>query len=378
MPHEPVTVTVETANPKHAVSPHLYGVFFEEINYAGVGGIYAEKIQNRAFMDPRTPTEWPSPEVTRSGGRFGRAIELNGRSRNAKVALPEGIVATLTDFTIATWVKPTKAEGFAKVFDFGNAQTGILYYNRTGVHMSLALASSPYMGDGAGPGPSFVILVDGQMETLNAPDPLPIGDWTHLAVTLRGPTARIFVNGVVAAENTEMTLTPALMGPTRNNWIGASQFTFDPLLNGLVDDFHIFDHALSEPDVQSLMESAGGHPGGGNVAWYRFDEDGGSTVTDSSGVGRHAVVVGHDSSWQPVADGGSAVRAALDDDHPLNDRLTRSLRLDNASAWPTPATSASPSSRGSPTVFRSGPSQRRTCRRPSPSGSKQLTGHERW
>jgi hypothetical protein len=47
---------VNAAQPGHAVSPDLFGAFFEEINYAGVGGIYAELIRNRAFMDPAPST----------------------------------------------------------------------------------------------------------------------------------------------------------------------------------------------------------------------------------------------------------------------------------------------------------------------------------
>ena len=322
------TITVDAAHPTHAVDPLLYGVFFEEINYAGCGGIYAEKIQNRAFMDPLTADAWGESVIDRCAGRFGRGLRLNDGTRNAKVALPEGIVGDLTECTIAAWINPTNVHPFAKVFDFGNGQTGIVYYNRAGAHMSLALASTQYLGGGSGPGPSFVISVDGAKEALNAPDPLPPGEWTHIAVTLHGGTGRLFVNGVVAAENTEMTLTPADMGPTVKNWIGASQFHVDPLFQGVIDEFHIYDRALGEAEVRSLMEAEGGSAGGGNVAWYRFEEDGGSTVADSSGAGHDAVIVEPESAWRPLADGGGSVRASLDDRAPLNDQLTRSLRLD--------------------------------------------------
>lgn len=46
----------------HIVSPDLYGVFFEEINCAGDGGIYAELIRNRGFEDAATPTHWTVEE----------------------------------------------------------------------------------------------------------------------------------------------------------------------------------------------------------------------------------------------------------------------------------------------------------------------------
>ncbi|WP_081383953.1 alpha-L-arabinofuranosidase C-terminal domain-containing protein [Paenibacillus sp. FSL R5-0636] len=45
------TLTVDTENPGAKISPMLYGAFFEEINHAGDGGLYAELISNRSFED---------------------------------------------------------------------------------------------------------------------------------------------------------------------------------------------------------------------------------------------------------------------------------------------------------------------------------------
>lgn len=321
------TISVDTANPRHEVSPHLYGVFFEEINYAGVGGLYAERVQNRAFMDGRTPLTWPSGDITRGDGRFGKGIELNGLTRTAKVALPAGIVQHLTDFTIAAWIRPTQVAPFTKVFDFGDDLTGILFYNTSGRHMSLALASPFYISPDAGPGPSYVISVNGRKEELHAPDPVPLGEWSHIAVTQAGSEARLYVNGVVVSRNNQMTLTPSHLGPTKNNWIGASQFAFDPPFHGGIGDFRILNHALDETALANLMQTAGQYLGGGSVAWYRFDEVSGTGVADSSGCGHHGTVIEHASAWQLLADGDSAT-AAIDEGHPLNDTLTRSLRLD--------------------------------------------------
>ena len=38
------------------VSPNLYGIFFEEINHAGDGGLYAELVQNRGFEEHVLPS----------------------------------------------------------------------------------------------------------------------------------------------------------------------------------------------------------------------------------------------------------------------------------------------------------------------------------
>lgn len=51
-------VTADAGKPGIRVSPLLYGVFFEAINRADDGGIYAEKIQNRSFEDKDLALAW--------------------------------------------------------------------------------------------------------------------------------------------------------------------------------------------------------------------------------------------------------------------------------------------------------------------------------
>jgi len=54
----PATLTVEVDKPGVKVSPTLYGIFFEEINCAGDGGLYAELVRNRSFEDSDKPDHW--------------------------------------------------------------------------------------------------------------------------------------------------------------------------------------------------------------------------------------------------------------------------------------------------------------------------------
>ena len=311
-------LTVDTAHPGHAVSPDLYGIFFEEINYGGDGGLYPELIRNRAFMDPSTPAQWIAPaDIPRVAGKFGRALQLGGGSPAQYVALPAGIVTGLTDFTIATWVNPAAIATWARVFDIGTGEN---------VNMFLTLS--------AGSTPRFAITTsgNGSEQRLNAPSPLPVSQWTHLAVTLSGTTGTLYVNGVAVATNTSMTLNPSGLGTTTQNYIGKSQYPADPYLNGTVDEFQIYSRALTAAEVQSLTTSAGGTAGGGDVAWYRFDESKGATALDSSGHSRDATIVPLTSDWSPVEDGGGSMMASLDASAPLNAQLDRSLRLDITSA----------------------------------------------
>ena len=51
-------VVVQADKPGPRISPTLYGVFFEEINMAGDGGLYAELVRNRSFEDSDKPDHW--------------------------------------------------------------------------------------------------------------------------------------------------------------------------------------------------------------------------------------------------------------------------------------------------------------------------------
>lgn len=54
-------VEVDTRAPGTAISPDLFGAFFEDLNYAADGGLYAELVQNRSFeYGPADRPEWNS------------------------------------------------------------------------------------------------------------------------------------------------------------------------------------------------------------------------------------------------------------------------------------------------------------------------------
>lgn len=80
----PATATI-TIDPSHVVaqsSPHLWGVFFEEINCAGDGGLYAELVRNRGFEDADKPEHWTPIEnasVTVDKRPGGQYLSVKGR-----------------------------------------------------------------------------------------------------------------------------------------------------------------------------------------------------------------------------------------------------------------------------------------------------------
>lgn len=61
------------------VSPNLYGIFFEEINHAGDGGLYAELVQNRGFEEHVLPSS-----MTYKKGKAYAIDAMNYEHRNAR------------------------------------------------------------------------------------------------------------------------------------------------------------------------------------------------------------------------------------------------------------------------------------------------------
>jgi alpha-L-arabinofuranosidase len=52
------TVSIQAGLAGAVVSSNLFGIFFEEINFAGEGGIYAEMVRDRAFYNPANADYW--------------------------------------------------------------------------------------------------------------------------------------------------------------------------------------------------------------------------------------------------------------------------------------------------------------------------------
>lgn len=244
----------------------------------------------------------PTP---RSPGVSGGALRLSGSplGHAEHVRLPPGDLGLSRDFTVAAWVKlsldeasalpdprqaPIELIDGAAIFDFGSPNPE--YAEPPLAYMALSLMVS----DGRA-FPRFAITNQGAEgeQSLEGREPLPIGEWVHLAVTRSGPVATLYVDGEPAATTREMTLAPADLGPIQDHWIGRRQFPQRTVsyLNAALDELVLFGRGLSRAEVASLVESAGAVAGEGATAWYRFDEAEGPRLLDSSGNGRDAEII---------------------------------------------------------------------------------------
>ncbi|HWW01894.1 MAG TPA: LamG-like jellyroll fold domain-containing protein [Candidatus Acidoferrum sp.] len=166
-------------------------------------------------------------------GRYGSAMSLSGASQYAMV--PAGIMAGVTNFTLAAWVYWNGGNAWQRIFDFGNDTTQYLFLTPASSSGTLRFAMTT---NGAG------------AEQILQTAPLPVGQWQHVAVTRNGSTARLYTNGVLAASGTA-TIAPASFKPALN-FLGESQYAADPLFNGRLDELFIYNYALSDTEITHL------------------------------------------------------------------------------------------------------------------------------
>jgi alpha-N-arabinofuranosidase len=63
-------ITVAADKPGAAIAPTMYGIFFEDINFAADGGLYPEKVKNRSFEFPDALMGWKKSASTGAIGDF--------------------------------------------------------------------------------------------------------------------------------------------------------------------------------------------------------------------------------------------------------------------------------------------------------------------
>ena len=170
--------------------------------------------------------------ISYTTGKVGtQAIALNGT--DAFVQLPTN-VANQKEITIAAWVYWRGASAWQRIFDFGIDQTHYLFLSPSSSTGQLR----------------YAIRNGGAEQLLNA-TALSIGKWSHVAVTINSAGTHIYVNGKLVVESTVITTSPLDFKPILN-YIGRSQFTTDPLLNGYVDDFRVYNYALTATEIAQI------------------------------------------------------------------------------------------------------------------------------
>ena len=151
------------------------------------------------------------------------------------VDMPDGVYFD-GDFTIESWVYPAIHNSHARLLDFGNGEAD------DNVYLSLS--------DGTTGQPKLVIYDGATESSLIAPVDLPLDKWSHLAATLSGTSATIYIDGEEVASGTisvpnNITRTSCYVG--RSNWAA------DGYTDGKIDELRIWNVARTQQEIQDHL-----------------------------------------------------------------------------------------------------------------------------
>jgi hypothetical protein len=204
-------------------------------------------------------------------GRVGRALQMSGDTPATKyVSLPNGMLAGVTDFSIAFWVKLNSVSAWARIYDIGNGQADpanrFMYFTVNGfIGATNGVMASSYGGAAT------------NENAFTSQTQLPTGVWKHVVITGHEGDRTLYIDGLPAASVTGGPIVaPQEMEPIgAQSWLGKSRFP-DPGLDGTLDEFKVYNRVLAQTEIEDL-------------AWpkhdysdWRFDETSGTTATDSS------------------------------------------------------------------------------------------------
>jgi autotransporter-associated beta strand protein len=176
--------------------------------------------------------------ASRSAGRSGQALTLDG-SATAYATLPTGIVKSLSDYTISSWVKMDALANWMRVFDFGTGTSKYMF-------LSVQAGTAGLV--------RFATKNGGSEQNISYSYTGPLTTWTHFTITRSGSTTMMYINGGLVATSTAITIKPSDIDSTTQNYLGKSQFS-DAMFKGSIDEFKIYSRALSASEIAAAYTS---------------------------------------------------------------------------------------------------------------------------
>ncbi len=158
----------------------------------------------------------------------GSVLNLSGSAQY--VSFPPGIAGMQT---FMAWVYWNGGSAWQRIFDFGNDTNHYTVLTPSAANGKLRFNIS-------------LFSIPGE-QIIDAPAALPVGVWTHVALTMDGHSAVLYTNGVPVGTNFYANVVPANFNPT-NNYLGKSNWP-DPYFNGRLSSVRIFSRALAPSEI---------------------------------------------------------------------------------------------------------------------------------
>lgn len=167
--------------------------------------------------------------ITYQEGMYGKAASFDG---NSGVKLPSGLIAG-NSYSVSLWLKPETLKAFTTAF-FGA---------RDGDNWISLLPQGPVGNQ--------TMVWSGSEKWYDATAGLTIKaqQWSHIAFTVEGGTAKLYVNGVLKFSGTDF---PDIF-TNDDGWFSLGVNWWDTPYQGQMDDLRIYEGILTQQEVHELV-----------------------------------------------------------------------------------------------------------------------------
>lgn len=182
--------------------------------------------------------------------KLNNSIRFRGKARSY-VKLPTGIMSDVNDFTISLWYRQVANMNGARIFDFGVGEDYDASTPNSARKMMFLIPRSTATGNRI----TYGIQNGGTLLQLEGNVTLANAQWYHIVITQTGNTLTMYVDGTQVGQKTDMTIKPSDLGNTTVNYLGRSRFTTSSRIDGVLDEFKIYNKAMSSTEVTQLSAS---------------------------------------------------------------------------------------------------------------------------
>jgi hypothetical protein len=120
---------------------------------------------------------------------------------------------------------------------------------------------------------------------------VPVNQWVHVAVTYDNRTVKFYQNGVLQGTYTAVANSTGDNGPLNIGRQSPSTCACN-IFDGSMDELRLWNVAKSQSDIQASMNATVPTNSAGLVAYYKFDEGTGTTISDATANTNTATMVG--------------------------------------------------------------------------------------
>ncbi len=244
--------------------PNLIGYWNMNQNNATFAIDITANGNNLQLVNGNSSTVWENDCVVPViGGQSTSALEFNGSG--GRVIVPGSAAADISEGSYGAWVK----------FNAFNSTYQRIIYKEANVELFYFEPMKRFEAEIVVGTQRFEVFTDSLTFKIDT------ATWYHLMVTYDTTDFKIYVNGNLESTNS----TP--QGPIKsqpNSWgIGASPTSGAWSFNGQIDEVILFNRALNDDEVQSLLCSQISPTDSiysNLVAYYKFDENSGVSAGD--------------------------------------------------------------------------------------------------